>query len=184
MKIYTKTGDKGESSLYNGTRLPKSSEYFQALGDLDELNALLAMVRALWRENIVTTPDPLYEWYSLGIMVEEIQKNLMDISSTIATPECGDKFFNPAWVDKIENQIDRFAFLLPPLTKFVVPSGNKLSASIHIARAVCRRAERVMIVIIEPGCPSHVYLNRLSDYLFMLSRFVCMTLGINEDLKN
>ena len=208
MKIYTKTGDGGQSYLYNGNRLPKSSEYFMALGDLDELNAHLAMTRALWRDEVgdklysapgagamfyrdkpsVTPPEydgpPLYyEWYSLGIMLQEIQQNLMDISSTIATPGCGDKFFNPAWIDKIEKQIDRFAILLPPLTKFVIPSGNKLNASIHIARAVCRRAERMMITVVEPGCPSHLYLNRLSDYLFMASRFVCMSLGINEDLK-
>jgi cob(I)alamin adenosyltransferase len=145
-----------------------------ALGDLDELNAHLAMVRAFWREDVHVNNDPPYEWYSLGIMIQEIQKNLMDISSTIATPNCGDRFFNPDWIKKIEKQIDRFNFILPPLTQFVVPSGNKLCASIHIARAVCRRAERH----IDPGCPSHVYINRLSDYLFMVSRFAGITLGV------
>ena len=156
----------------------------QVLGDLDELNAHIAMVRALWRDcpgADAIPPDyfgpPLYyEWFSLGIMLQEIQQNLMDISSIIAS---GDNFFNPVWIEKIENQIDRFTLLLPPLTKFVIPSGNKLNASIHITRAVCRRAERV----IEPGCLYHVYLNRISDYLFMVSRFVCMSLGIDEDFK-
>jgi cob(I)alamin adenosyltransferase len=185
MKIYTKTGDKGESSLYNGTRLPKSSEYFDALGDLDELNSHLAMVRALWREIVDKSPgNGVYEWFALGAFVQEIQKNIMDISSTIATPECGDRFFHPAWVLKIEEQIDRLTSLTPPLTKFVIPSGNKLVASIHIARSVCRRAERVTLTVVEPGCPSHLYLNRLSDYLFMLSRFACVELKIQEDVKN
>jgi len=211
MKIYTKTGDKGQSSLYNGTRLPKTSEYFDALGDLDELNSHLAMVRALWRTFVnppndvysapgagaahyrdqpsITSPEytgpPLYyEWFALGVFIQEIQQNLMDISSTIATPDCGDRFFDPSWITKIESQIDKLTSLTPPLTKFVIPSGNQLVASIHIARSVCRRAERVVITVIEPGCPSHMYLNRLSDYLFMLSRFVCVELGIKEDLKH
>lgn len=154
------------------------------LSDLDELNAQLAMVRAFWREEIgdqihcsLESPHPLYEWYSLGVMIQEIQKNIMDISSA-------DKIFNSAWVEKIEKQIDRFTFLLPPINKNVIPSGNKLCASIHIARAVCRRAEQHMIEVVTSGCPSHLYIKRLSDYLFMLSRFVCMSLGIQEDLKN
>ena len=183
MKIYTKTGDGGQSCLYNGTRLSKTSDYFMALGDLDELNAHLAMVRAMWHDEQHVNTE-VYEWYSLGGMIAEIQQNIMDISSTIATPGSADRFFNPDWIKKIESQIDRLDTLLPPLTKFVIPSGNKLCASVHIARAVCRRAERRVIDVITPGCPSHIYINRLSDYLFMVSRFVCVVLKIQEDLKN
>jgi cob(I)alamin adenosyltransferase len=182
MKIYTKTGDGGQSCLYNGTRLSKSSNYFIALGDLDELNAHLGMVKALWRDEQHVDTEK-YEWYSLGITVTEIQQNIMDICSTIATPGSDDRFFNPDWITKIEEKMDRLDLLLPPLTKFVIPSGNKLCASVHIARAVCRRAERHMIEVITPGCPSHIYINRLSDYLFMVSRFVCVILKIQEYLK-
>jgi len=133
-----------------------------ALCDLDELHAQLSMVRAFWLEEINTpgNKNTLYEWYSLGVMLQEIQKNIMDISSTIAT---GDNVFNPAWIEKIEKQIN-----MSQINTSVIQSG-KLCASIHIARAVCRRTEQRMSEVVTPGCPSHLYIKRLSDYLLMIS---------------
>ena len=134
-----------------------------ALSDLDELHAQLSMVRAFWLEEINSPgKNILYEWYSLGVMLQEIQKNIMDISSTIAT---GENVFNPAWIEKIEKQIDRSHIN----KSSVIPSGNKLCASIHIARAVCRRTEQRMSEVVPSGCPSHLYIKRLSDYLLMIS---------------
>lgn len=211
MKIYTKTGDCGLTSLYTGKRVPKTDPIFISLGSLDELNCQLAMTKALWKDETAITgsiysapgagagvyrdkacimppeytgPPLYYEWFAMGAMITDIQQNLMDISSTIATPESGDRFFNPNCTSIIESMIDRLDVLLPKLTKFLIPSGNKLCANIHICRAICRRAERDMLAVIEPKSPSHMYINRLSDYLFMLSRFVCMSLDIEETVKN
>jgi cob(I)alamin adenosyltransferase len=210
MKIYTKTGDCGLSSLYTGERVSKTSPIFVALGSLDELNAHMAMTKALWSDETVKTgtiysapgagagvyrdkvcimppeytgPPLYYEWFAMGITLTEIQQDIMDISSTVATPGSGDRFFNPECIKVIEHMIDRLDTLLPKLTKFLIPSGNKLCASIHVCRAICRRAERDMLSVIEPKSPSHVYINRLSDYLFVLSRFVCMSLDIEETVK-
>jgi cob(I)alamin adenosyltransferase len=133
------------------------------LCDLDELHAQLSMVRAFWLEEInLPGKNILYEWYSLGVMLKEIQKNIMDISSTIAT---GNNVFNPAWIEKIKKQIDS----LQVNKSSVILSGNKLCASIHIARAVCRRTEQRMSEVVPSGCPSHLYIKRLSDYLLMIS---------------
>ena len=132
-----------------------------ALIDLDELHAQLSMVRAFWLEEINSPgKNILYEWYSLGVMLQEIQKNIMDISSTIAT---GDNVFNPAWIEKIEKQINT-----SQINTSVIQS-SKLCASIHIARAVCRRTEQRMSEVVPSGCPSHLYIKRLSDYLLMIS---------------
>ena len=170
------------------------------------------MIKALWKDETVITgtiysapgagagvyrdkpcimphdykgPPLYYEWFAMGTTITDIQQNLMDISSTIATPESGDRFFNPNHIKIIESEIDRLDVLLPKLTKFLIPSGDKLCASIHICRAICRRAERDMLTndVIKPESPSHVYINRLSDYLFTLSRFVCMSLDIEETVK-
>ena len=132
-----------------------------ALSDLDELHAQLSMVRAFWLEEINSPgKNILYEWYSLGVMLQEIQKNIMDISSTIAT---GDNVFNPAWIEKIEKQINT-----SQINTSVIQS-SKLCASIYIARAVCRRTEQRMSEVVPSGCPSHLYIKRLSDYLLMIS---------------
>ena len=231
--IYTRTGDKGKSSLYNGDRVNKDSMYFECLGDIDELNSNLGLVKAFWKEefdksNIKLYNAPgagalfykhekcvdsgkYYEWFVLGKYIHEIQCNLMNISTQIATPFKDDfeKWvsrvgINTSVILDIEKNIDRLDSLLPPLKNFVVPSGNKLIAQIHICRSITRRCERRYIsilnsesllnygelnVLLDPSgtlreqlnIPTK-YLNRLSDYLFVLSRFIAMTLELEEDL--
>jgi cob(I)alamin adenosyltransferase len=224
--LYTKTGDNGMSSLYNGERVKKDSVYFECLGDLDELNSNLGLVKAFWRDEMDSSIIKLYnapgagamfykhekcvdsgkyyEWFNLSKYIHEIQCNLMNISTQIATPFKGN--FNE-WISKvgintsvisdIEKNIDRLDSVLPPLKNFVVPSGNKLISQIHVCRSITRRCERTYVRILNWGDLSNstengilteqmnipkIYLNRLSDYFFALSRFVAMTLEIEEDL--
>ena len=224
--IYTRTGDKGLSSLYNGDRVKKDSVYFECLGDIDELNSNLGLVKAFWKEEFEKSGIKLYnapgagalfykhekcidsgkyyEWFSLSKYIHEIQCILMNISTQIATP-FKDDF--EGWVSKvgvntsvipdIEKNIDRLDSLLPPLKNFVVPSGNKLIAQIHVCRSITRRCERKYVGILNCGDLNEYtqnntlleqmniptkYLNRLSDYFFALSRFVAMTLEIEEDI--
>ena len=213
--IYTRTGDKGLSSLYNGDRVKKDSVYFECLGDIDELNSNLGLVKAFWKEEfgepkLYNAPGAgamfykhekcidsgkYYEWFVLGDYIHKIQCILMNISTQIATPFKDDY---EEWVSRvgistsiiqnIEKNIDRLDSVLPPLKNFVVPSGNKLIAQIHVCRSITRRCERRYVSIRnnellndQLNIPTK-YLNRLSDYLFVLSRFVAMTLEIEEDL--
>lgn len=205
-KLYTKTGDNGESSLFDGTRVPKTDTIFECLGNLDELNAHIGMVKAFWNEELETCPIKLYnapgagamfyrtepsvvphdyfgpplyyEWFNLNIKLTSIQRNVMNICSAIASD--GETSLNHNLIEEIERDIDRLDSLLPELKKFIVPSANKLCSSIHVCRAVTRRAERSSQKKDKNSC---VYLNRLSDYFFALSRFVAMTLGVCEDLN-
>ena len=213
--IYTRTGDKGLSSLYNGDRVKKDSVYFECLGDIDELNSNLGLLKAFWKEEfgelkLYNAPGAgamfykhekcmdsgkYYEWFVLGDYIHKIQCILMNISTQIATPFKDDY---EEWVSRvgistsiipdIEKNIDRLDSLLPPLKNFVVPSGNKLISQIHVCRSITRRCERRYVSIRnnellndQLNIPTK-YLNRLSDYLFVLSRFVAMTLEIEEDL--
>ena len=236
MKLYTKTGDTGSSSLYNGTRKCKNDIIFSILGDLDELNCNLGLVKAFYDE-IMNTQDiklysapgagamfykhlpgidsgKYYEWFSLKEIIHKIQCIIMDISSFIATPpyDSTQKISGSMeshlekWVSKVgfsnenytllEKDIDRLEEIVPPIKNFVVPSGNKLISQIHVVRAITRRCERNIIDMYESHTDYtgvyplidnqvsnvRIYLNRLSDYFFVLSRFVGMTLNVEEDL--
>lgn len=142
MKIYTKTGDKGETGLFGGKRVKKSDKIVEALGSIDELNATLG---------------------TLDIPLEDIQKDLMVIAARIA----GFPKRKALSVKKLEKEIDKMQEELPELRNFILPKGQ-----IHLARAVCRRIERR---IIDSGFRRNdtlKYLNRLSDYLFVLARFI------------
>lgn len=199
MKLYTKTGDKGITSLYDGTRLPKDDPVFESLGNLDEINAQLGMIKAFWKEEAIRLPiqvysalfyrdkpsivphdytgPPLYfEWFNMSNKLTCIQRNIMNICSVIAT----NGTLNELLIDEIEKDIDRLDSLVPELKNFIIPSGNKLCSSIHVCRAITRRAERSCLDECKNVC---VYMNRLSDYLFVLSRFVAMTLAISEELN-
>jgi cob(I)alamin adenosyltransferase len=167
-KVYTKTGDKGESSLYNGERRPKTDPIFVALGDVDELNAAIGVVREY------------VEADSLGQQLVEIQSRLLDVGSAIATPlttssqrKASRSDFGEGNAGKLEGWIDEMDATLPQLTSFILPSGGKASAHLHVARAVCRRAERAVALLPreDVGDDVNIYLNRLSDYLFMAARF-------------
>jgi cob(I)alamin adenosyltransferase len=159
MKIYTKSGDKGTTSLLSGSRVSKTSNIMSAVGSVDELNSYLGTVLSL-----ITKHDQL--------ILKKIMNTLFDIGAILAS-DGSEKFKKPIIKDEfifeLETEIDRLTNLMPPLKEFVLPVGN-----IHYARAVCRRAERDVITIHEvyiDHSMSIKYLNRLSDYLFTLARY-------------
>ena len=162
MKLYTKTGDKGYSSLYNGISLKKSSIYFKLLGDLDELNCHIGMSKSLWKD-IIDKPDKVYNIIVNYNILTHIQCMIMDISSFIATPpwhenkpikgnveDCIHSWiekvgFDEQKISEIEKYIDYLDSLTPSIKNFVVPGNNTLVSSIHICRTVTRRCERSYI---------------------------------------
>ena len=178
MKIYTKTGDKGESSLYNGARLPKDAQHFCAVGDVDELNSAIGIAREFGDNG-------------LAEQMAWIQSRLLDVGSAIATPVDDTSSsakkaltaFDAEHTGTLESWIDDMDTELPRLTQFILPSGGKQGAHLHLARTVCRRAERaVMPLVREETCDASVavFLNRLSDYLFTAARYASMRCGEEE----
>jgi cob(I)alamin adenosyltransferase len=166
MKIYTRTGDAGETGLFAGPRVRKNNVRIQAYGDVDELNSVLGMVRA------ATPPVEIDE------VLVRIQNELFSIGAELATPEpgaYGTQVICEEHVAALETLIDRFEDKLEPLKEFILPAGTAAAASLHFARAVCRRAERSVVTLADQDGNSvsesllH-YLNRLSDLLFVLSR--------------
>ncbi|KAG9487059.1 hypothetical protein GDO78_007111 [Eleutherodactylus coqui] len=181
-KIYTKTGDKGFSSTYTGERRPKDNLVFEALGTTDELTSAIGLAREFCLDANLQCVGEL----------EKIQCMLQDIGSNIATPlssaresHKANTSFNEESIQELEQWIDRYTVQLPPLTSFILPSGGKASASLHVARAVCRRAERVTFKLLQTGeADPNVgkYLNRLSDYLFTLARYAAKAEGRSETI--
>jgi len=178
MKIYTKTGDSGETSLFGGGRVPKDHLRVAAYGDVDELNSFLGLVRA--------TP-PAHDFDPL---LESIQRDLFSIGGHLATPD-PDKVKKA--LEKAELSAERIALFektidsadreLPPLKAFVLPAGSPKAAVLHVARTVCRRAERSVVHLgHEAPVPDLflVYLNRLSDLLFTLARLANHQAGTGD----
>lgn len=171
MKIYTRTGDSGETGLFDGTRVSKTDARVATYGDVDELNAWLGLARA----RIADQPE-------MAEMLVEIQKDLFAVGARLADPahkiaERVTKAAIPAdAVEKLERWIDALDAKLPPLRRFILAGGCDAGASLHVARTVCRRAERAMVGLHESG--THVepalleYVNRLSDLLFVMARVV------------
>ncbi len=170
MKIYTRTGDGGETSLLGGGRVSKGDPRVDAYGNVDELNALLGLVAA-------TAPEQFQ-----SDLLESIQRDLFAIGGRLASPE-PERVANvlkkaviaPERVDALERAIDRADQTLPPLDNFVLPGGTQKAALLHIARTVCRRAERSVVALhAHTDVPDEIlqYLNRLSDLLFVLARLV------------
>jgi cob(I)alamin adenosyltransferase len=176
MKIYTKTGDRGETSLIGGTRVKKSHARIEAYGTVDELNAFIGVVRD---QDINQKRQPLFS---------EIQDRLFTIGSTLATdPDKEGKVPTPdlheADIKLLEEQMDLLDEVLPPLRHFVLPGGHPAVSFCHVARTVCRRAERLVIALQEESPVDDLvvkYLNRLSDFLFVLSRAMAFELGVKE----
>jgi len=169
MKIYTKTGDKGTSQLYSGERRSKDDDVFNALGATDELNASIGVAR----EYCVMADNGLAD------QLEEIQSRLFDLGAAIATPPtAADRKkartqFEEEHITKLEEWIDTWDEQLAPLTNFILPSGGLSATHLHVARGVCRRAERTVIPLFaaEQVAPEVArFLNRLSDYLFVAAR--------------
>lgn len=180
MKIYTKTGDEGKTSLLGGSRVSKSHIRVEAYGTVDELNAFIAHLKDKLRierfdESVTET-------------LHRVNKELFDIGSLLALEH--DKYkgkmasFDPESIAKLESQIDRMDEVLPSLRAFILPGGHPLVSLSHVCRTVCRRAERVMVLLHEkyPIEPQYiVYINRLSDYLFTLARYIAHGYNVEED---
>ena len=167
MKIYTKTGDAGDTSLFGGARVPKDDPRIAAYGTVDELNAFIGLARSTW------PVSPLDE--HLG----RIQSDLFDVGAHLASP--GSARFtgaDPARSAELEQAIDSMESELPPLRNFILPGGCAAAAQLHVARTVCRRAERLVAALHDE--PSIVYLNRLSDFLFVAARFANLKNGVGD----
>ncbi len=175
MKIYTKTGDKGLTSLIGGTRVPKSSLRIDCYGTVDELNSHIGLVRD---QDVNATRRPL---------LKEIQDRLFTMGSALAADPEKSKMKLPdlheADVTLLEDEMDRMNAELPELRAFILPGGHPAVSHAHVARCVCRRAERLVIHLREDSFVADLvvmYLNRLSDYLFVLSRQMSHDLGAEE----
>lgn len=167
MKIYTKTGDEGNTSLFGGDRVSKGSERIEAYGTVDELNSLIGVCRSV---NTLKEVDSI---------LDEIQNDLFTLGADLATPsKVASKQvtrIKTSDISRLERHIDRIEPQLEPLKSFILPGGNQTAALIHFTRTVCRRAERR---VVELSRSEHIdafpiiYLNRLSDLLFVLARWV------------
>jgi len=176
MKIYTRTGDTGQTSLLSGRRVPKDSLRIETYGTIDELNSHIGMLRDLLEGNNTD-------------LLTNIQVHLFDIGSTLAAGDEAtvEKFTVPmvhdADVDALEKAMDAFDADLPPMRNFILPGGHPAISQAHICRTVCRRAERLAIrLAAEEAVPAIAirYLNRLSDLLFMLARWTGHRLDVPE----
>lgn len=176
MKIYTRTGDAGETGLFDGRRVSKSDPRVEAYGEIDELNAVIGLVLAEGVDEDVAA------------MLRSVQRDLFAVGGRLADPskriagrvekaaiDAEDSARLEGWIDRLESE-------LPPLRRFILPGGTKAGAFVHLARTVCRRAERRMVLLgsdaVEPGLL--VYVNRLSDFLFVLARAVNRRAGVAE----
>jgi cob(I)alamin adenosyltransferase len=178
MKIYTKTGDGGETSLFGGGRVPKDDARVEAYGAVDELNAAIGLARAL-------QPAP-----EIDVDLSRIQAELFAVGAELATPHDARAHgsipgVRVEWAEALEQRMDRWDEQLPPLTAFVLPGGSPVAAALHVARATCRRAERRAVALshlthIDPTVV--VYLNRLSDFLFEAARADNQRAGVAETL--
>lgn len=173
--IYTKTGDTGDTSLFGGGRVGKEDERVEAYGQVDELNAQIGMARA----------------EGLGAMdslAQSLQDQLFTVGSVLATP-AGSKAekhipkVRAAWVTAMEQAIDTFDAEIPALTSFILPGGTRAAAALHVARTVCRRAERRVVPLVRSGKVNNdvvIYLNRLSDLLFTMARVANFRAKVND----
>ena len=176
MRIYTRGGDAGQTGLFGGARVPKSDARVASYGEVDELNAVLGISRA----------------QALPAEVEAIlaraQDQLFTLGSELATPEpekarVAIPKTQPAWATALEGAIDAIDAEVPPLKSFILPGGTAAAAHLHLARTVCRRAERAVVALGQstPLDPEIVrYLNRLSDYLFMAARLANHRAGVAD----
>ncbi|HEX8575217.1 MAG TPA: cob(I)yrinic acid a,c-diamide adenosyltransferase [Flavobacterium sp.] len=182
MKVYTRTGDKGTTALFGGTRVPKDHARIESYGTVDELNSHIGLIR-----------DQEINTHYKKILVE-VQDRLFTIGAILATPPEKEVLKNgelrlqklsivESDIALLENEIDFMEDALPPMTHFVLPGGHTTVSYCHIARCVCRRAERLTVHLShnEPVAPIAIqYLNRLSDYLFVLARKLSSDLGADE----
>ena len=176
-RIYTRTGDLGDTSLGTGERRPKFDLRIEAYGTVDETNATIGMAR------LHTGQDA-----KLDGMLMRIQNDLFDLGADLCTPDRGEKLdyeplrIIPSQVERIEKEIDDLNSNLQPLRSFVLPTGTPAAAALHLARTVSRRAERLMVELSRQPAesvsePTLQFINRLSDFLFVASRYANLTAG-------
>ena len=176
-RIYTRTGDNGDTALGTGERRPKFDLRVEAYGTVDETNATLGMAR------LHTGGDP-----NLDAMLARIQNDLFDLGADLCTPDKGEKLaYEPlriiqTQVDRLEKEIDELNASLAPLRSFVLPGGAPAAAALHLSRTISRRAERLMVALSRTegevvSAPALQYVNRLSDFLFVASRYANLTAG-------
>ena len=178
MKIYTKTGDRGDTRLFDGTKVRKHDDRVEAYGDIDELNSLIGAAASFLKD------------IALVSMLAEIQKDLFSVGAQLADPRIKDqrraKFQIPRdRITALENAIDNFETELQPLRQFILAGGGNGGAFLHVARTVCRRAERRVVSLsekVEVNPNVIEYLNRLSDFLFVIARVVNHREGKEEIL--
>jgi cob(I)alamin adenosyltransferase len=176
VKIYTKTGDSGETGLFDGTRVAKSDPRVAAYGDVDELNAWLGAARASGMDAEVAG------------MLEQIQRDLFALGARLADParkiagRVTKVAVSSADIERLEGWIDALEAELPPLRRFILAGGSPAGASLHVARTVCRRAERAMVGLGPDAFEAELltYVNRLSDLLFVMARAVNRRAGVAE----
>ena len=180
-KVYTRTGDEGMTDLVGGERVAKDSLRIESYGTVDELQSVLGMLRAALAE--------AGSWEEIVGHIHRVQQDLFDLGSTLSTPpEHAARVKNPITAERIgwlEETMDRWNEELPPLRSFVLSGGGRFSALGHVARTVCRRCERIVLRLArEEDVPTEVlrYLNRLSDFLFVLARHLARLFGEDEPL--
>lgn len=176
MKIYTRTGDGGETGLFDGRRVSKSDPRIDAYGEIDELNALVGLARTVGVDAEVAD------------MLTAIQRDLFALGGRLADPQhrIAERVAKTALgqddIVRLEGWIDKIDEELPPLRRFILPGGSQAGAALHLARTVCRRAERRMVALgpdaFEPDLLA--YVNRLSDLLFVMARAVNRRAGVSE----
>jgi cob(I)alamin adenosyltransferase len=179
VKIYTKTGDKGETGLFGGGRVPKDHPRVSAYGEVDELNSFLGLARA-------TEPMP-----RIDDVILPVQRDLLAVGALLATPNPAKmrEHLTKARIDEkrirqLEQAIDECDLELEPLKAFIIPGGSQKAATLHVCRTVCRRAERAVVAMQESEAIPElaiVYLNRLSDLLFTLARLASRKAEVAEE---
>lgn len=176
MKIYTKTGDEGLTSLIGGTRVPKYDLRIESYGTVDELNSYIGMIRD---HDIDASQKDI---------LKEIQDRLFTIGAALASDPEKSKMKIPdlhlSDITFLENQIDEMNLVLPELKHFILPGGSPVVSFCHVSRCVCRRAERIIVHLKAESFVDEkvvVYLNRLSDYLFVLARKLCFDRNVPEN---
>jgi cob(I)alamin adenosyltransferase len=184
-RIYTKRGDQGETSLVGGQRVPKDALRIETYGAVDELNAFVGVAAVTAAEGAASAP----ELAELAAMLNRVQHELFNLGSILATLPGDVHPRQPrvtiAEVQQLEQELDRMNEDLPPLRSFVLPGGCRLNADLHVCRTVCRRAERLCVALAraeEIPAECVPYLNRLSDALFVWSRWASHRLGVAETL--
>jgi cob(I)alamin adenosyltransferase len=186
MKIYTKTGDKGKTSLFSGERVSKAASRVEAYGEVDELNSVLgALAASVAGDNA-----------KVGRAVEQVQRDLFCVGGKLATTPDSPAFEDlpdlaEGAVKRLEAEIDDMEKALPPLRGFILPGGHPSACWAHVARTVCRRAERRLVAMLEARevgpegdglARMGAYLNRLSDHLFVLARYCNHVNGVADTL--